>query len=261
MKKILISLFTFLLSISSCSKEDDFSSLPLWSPTDHGYELVWEDNFDSTAIDRTKWDYRSVGSTRGMAVVDTSTIYLDGEGHLVIEFSEKDGTFYVGQLTTQNKQLFKYGYFECNVMLNKQPGMYPAFWLQSPKIGGGEDPSIYGAEIDIFEYKVIDSNSIYNTVWWNYGDNIKGKQNKTLIPQINVGFHKFGLEWTPEEYVFYVDNKEIWRTTSGVSQIEQYIILSTEYKEWGGGGANPQTLPDKVFFDYVKVYSRNYFYE
>ena len=252
MKNLLITLL-LLTCFTSCGDED-FYDMPPWTPTDHGYKLIWEDNFDGVEIDKTKWDYRAVGNTRHKAIVDSNTVYLDGKGNLVIELCERNGKYYIGQLTTQYKHLFKYGYFECNVYLNKQPGIHSAFWLQSPKVAMGEDPSIYGAEIDIFEYVANDPGGVHTTVHWDY-QNLKSLQQRTYIPQVHNGFHTFGLEWTPEKYTFYVDNRQIWQLTRAISQIEQYIILSTEYSDWGGD-ANPANLPDKVIFDYVKVYSK-----
>lgn len=231
MKNLLIILFMLVFFVA-CSDEEDIYALPIWSPVENGYELVWEDNFDSNNIDKTKWDYRAVGNTRNWAIVDSSTVYLDGEGHLVIELCEKDGEYYIGQLSTQNTQLFKYGYFECNVSLNKEVGMVSAFWLQSPEIGQGEDPTTYGAEIDIFEYLAKDNNTIYNTVHWDYG-NLKSTNKKTSISGISSGYHTFGLEWTPEEYIFYVDNRQVWKTSTAISHVEQYIILSTELQRVG----------------------------
>ncbi len=73
-------------------------------------------------------------------------------------------------------------------------------------------------------------------------------------PDIVNGFHVFGLEWTDDEYIFYVDGKETWRTTTAVSQRSEYLILSTELTGWGG---DPDTavFPDQVLFDYVRVYA------
>lgn len=252
MRNLSITLL-LIICFTSCGDED-FYDTPPWNPTEHGYKLVWEDDFDGYEIDHTKWDYRAVGKTRNRAIVDTSTVYLDGKGNLVIELKEKDGKFYVGQLTTEYKHMFKYGYFECNVSLNQKAGMHSAFWLQSPYVSKGEDPAAYGAEIDIFEYIATDPGGIYTTVHWDYS-NLKSLNQRSYIPQVHNGYHTFGLEWTPEKYTFYVDNRQIWQLTRAISQIEQYIILSTEYSGWGGD-ANPLSLPDKVFFDYVKVYSK-----
>jgi len=31
------------------------------------------------------------------------------------------------------------------------------------------------------------------------------------------GWHTFGLSWKPDEYIFYVDGKETWRTKRAIS--------------------------------------------
>ncbi|HEY0770654.1 MAG TPA: glycoside hydrolase family 16 protein, partial [Sphingobacteriaceae bacterium] len=73
------------------------------------------------------------------------------------------------------------------------------------------------------------------------------------LTSIGMGYHTFGLEWNQNQYIFYVDGKETWRTSTAVSQIPQYMILSTELTGWGG---DPETgnFPDQVVFDYVRVY-------
>jgi beta-glucanase (GH16 family) len=68
------------------------------------------------------------------------------------------------------------------------------------------------------------------------------------------GFHDYGLLWTKEEYVFYVDGKEVWRTKAGgVSQVPEYLKLTEEIGEWGGDITKAQ-LPDYFEVDYVRVY-------
>jgi len=68
------------------------------------------------------------------------------------------------------------------------------------------------------------------------------------------GFHTFGLLWTPEEYVFYVDEKETWRTSAGgVCQVPLYLKLSDEVGSWGGDVSKAK-LPDRFLVDYVRVY-------
>jgi beta-glucanase (GH16 family) len=62
-----------------------------------------------------------------------------------------------------------------------------------------------------------------------------------------------GLEWTEREYVFTIDGRETWRTDKGVSGTPEYIILSTEVGSWAGDIRKAQ-LPDRVMFDYVRVY-------
>jgi len=75
------------------------------------------------------------------------------------------------------------------------------------------------------------------------------------------GWHTFGLWWKPDEYVFYVDGKETWRSKAGgVCQVPLFIKLSDEI----GTPSDDQNdltddirkakLPDQFLVDYVRVY-------
>lgn len=69
------------------------------------------------------------------------------------------------------------------------------------------------------------------------------------------GFHTFSLWWKADEYVFYVDGKETWKTDAGgVCQVPLYIKLSDEIGKWGGDIAKAK-LPDRFVVDYVRVYA------
>jgi hypothetical protein len=62
------------------------------------------------------------------------------------------------------------------------------------------------------------------------------------------------LLWTPTEYVFYADGKEVWRSAAGgVCQVPEYIKLTEEIGKWGGDITRAQ-LPDFFAVDYVRVY-------
>ena len=97
--------------------------------------------------------------------------------------------------------------------------------------------------------------------FYNYGlvqvrmGNLESAVQKVKDKKLKDGWHVFGFLWTPEEYVFYVDGKETWRTTTPVvSQNRKYIILSLEVGEWAGKIQKAE-LPDKLLVDYVRVYS------
>lgn len=75
-------------------------------------------------------------------------------------------------------------------------------------------------------------------------------------------FHRFGLLWTEEEYVFYYDEKETARTSGPISGVEQFILLTTEvqgYRRGDGTKHAPeaeQSLDDTFVVDYVRVFDR-----
>jgi beta-glucanase (GH16 family) len=258
-----IALSLAILFISCSSKDDD----PI-SPNEGGKEtedstvvnydklsLIWQDEFEGTSIDMTKWNYRAEGTVRNYATVSKNTIVLDGEGHLNIKVTkDSDGKYYVGQLGTAGLFSATYGYFECRAQMNKYIGPHVAFWLQSPTMTTVGDPAKNGTEIDIFEYHRKEPDIVQHNLHWDgYDDDHQTIGMKINYPKVKEGFHTFGLKWTSKEYVFYVDGKETWRTATAVSQRSEYLILSTGLTGFGG---NPElgTYPDKVIFDYVRVY-------
>lgn len=220
--------------------------------------LVWSDEFDGEKLNLTKWAYRGEGSVRNYATVDRSAVALDGEGHLALKvyYDESSGTYYIGHISTDKIFSRLYGYFECRARMNKSQGPHIGFWLQSSDMTSGTDAAKNGAEIDIFEYHRLTPNIVHNTVHWGgYGDSHQSVTHKYVNNDVGDDqFHTFGLKWTKSKYVFYVDGKVSWSTTTAVSQHPEYIILSTELTGWGGSNRNQWKFPDEVLFDYVRVY-------
>jgi beta-glucanase (GH16 family) len=93
-----------------------------------------------------------------------------------------------------------------------------------------------------------------NLHWDGYGKDHKSAGTNTTIRALIEGFHTYGLLWTPQECVFYVDGKEVWRTTAGgVSQMPEYLKLTEEIGAWAGDLRKAE-LPDHFEVDYVRVY-------
>ncbi len=221
-----------------------------------GYKLVWSDEFDGKALDREKWNYRGLGPRRD-AINTKDCVSLDGEGHLVLTTKKVGDEYHTAMIATHDLFEACYGYYECRVKFQTQVGHWSAFWLQSPKFVNGGTPKENGTEIDIFEYLVKNDKTIlFNLHWGGY----KKEYHKTTGSKYEIKkpldeFHTVALEWTPEEYVFYVDGEEAWRTQEAVSHIKQFIILSLEVGKWAGEIQEAQ-LPDHLLFDYVRVYQK-----
>jgi beta-glucanase (GH16 family) len=232
------------------------SAVPLEAPTDGKPKPVWQDEFDGDSLDTTRWAHRGLGRRRDAFNVEDA-VTLDGKGHLVITTRRDGDRITTGMIGTQGKFEQAFGYFECRVRLQTQLGHWSAFWLQSPTLGKViGDPASSGTEIDIFEYLRNRGDKIQHTLHWDgYGKDHKSDGHVAEVKGLGEGWHTVGLEWTREGYVFYVDGKETWRSTKGVSHRPQYIILSLEVGKWAGSIADAR-LPDSVMFDYVRVYDR-----
>jgi beta-glucanase (GH16 family) len=226
-----------------------------YTAADLGYELVWEDQFNGDTLDPKKWEVRGVGP-RALGFVSPEAVKVEG-GCLKLSALKKEGRILIGAVGTQNRFMTKYGFFECRAQLQKSPGVWAAFWIQSPDISKGEDPAIYGAEIDILEcFKKLGSDIVSHNVHWAYGPNQKTTRGmQSYLKGVSEGFHNFALEWTPEKYAFFVDGYKFYEVTNGLSQIEEYLILSMEIPS-KAEEIKHTIFPDAFIVDYVKVYQK-----
>ncbi len=222
-------------------------------PEGKTWVMVWHDEFDGTAVDMAKWTPSPEGGRRS-GWWSPKAVSLDGQGHLVVK-TYKDGDRYVdGCVTSQGKFEHAYGYYVARVMFQREQGHWAGLWMLSPgvfKVGdGGRD----GTEIDIVASAGRDDRVNHSLRWDGYGEAHKTAAKQVHVPGVIDGYHTFGLLWTPEEYVFFVDGRETWRTSAGgVSQVPQYLLISDEVLD-SGGGIGQASLPDQFLVDYVRVY-------
>lgn len=280
--------------LTGCKKDDDLKgadvSVPSESNTYHTreeavaagggwYETMIED-FDSNTLPE-KWNYSPHGLRNTEYWCDQTVSFEDG--CLVVDAYKSDshscdvcpssGEFTGGIETRymdgeESVQTFSqaFGYYEVRCKLPRAQGMWAAFWLQSVnqgKIGNeGED----GTEIDVFESAFINKNPAmvgHALLYDGYADYGKVTDfRKVTDSDLYDGFHTYGLKWTPNEYIFYVDGKATWRTDfGGVSKVPEFLRLTCEIRHgYGPHGVklkefdSTEENPAKFYVDYVKVY-------
>lgn len=228
-----------------------------------GYVLCWHDEFDGGQIDSSKWKPWALGPRRD-AVNTADAAHLDGAGQLVITTSSMrrdDGTteYRTGGVWTQG--LFEpcFGYLEARIRVHTQPGHWGAFWLNCSGMGKPVgDPASAGVEIDIMEFHHRLNGRVQQTLHWDgYGEDHKSRGHTPLVQHIADGFHTYGLLWTADQYVFFVDGVESWRVKSAdrgpISHRPEHLILSLEVGKWAGEISDAQ-LPDSMFVDWVRVW-------
>ncbi|NQT01795.1 MAG: alpha-L-fucosidase [Planctomycetes bacterium] len=254
--KLVIFCIGICVLVSTVSKTHAQVREEFMPPAGQGktWKLAWNDEFDGTKIDTSKWEIIGDSKRRdGYWVKEDS--YLDGKGNLLIR-TKKDGQRYTsGAMRTRNKFEHKFGYWVCRCKFPEQVGHWPAFWLFIGSVGKVGNEGRDGTEIDIMEKPWLEDKITQNLHWDGYGTAHKNAGGKlSMIPGISKGFHTFGLHWKADEYVFYVDGKETWRTSAGgVSQVPQYMKLTEEIGDWGGDIKKAE-LPDYFVVDYVRVY-------
>ena len=259
------------------------------------FTLVWSDEFDGDALDRSKWGYEWWVTMRRGGYWHEDLVSVE-DGDLVIRAEYKDealelkeGTYYdwmerykpgyyTAQIMTRDKYEQCFGYFETRCILPAGCGMWSAFWMMNEGVynedGNGRD----GTEIDVFEsfdyknyYRGMDCVST-NLHFDGYRENHQSTHvARTWIKNDPYKeYNTYGVEWNENEYIFYINGKEIGRSAfGGVSQNPEYLILSMEfsgddgvpsYSDSGAGDIRNTPIenwPCEFRVDYVRCYQYN----
>lgn len=241
------------------------------------FRMTFEDDFDGE-LDRSVWSghytYGDASSIRKGSYWNNNMAYTE-DGKLIIPLrylpDGMGGTgagWYTAGLDTDsdapNGFSQKFGYFECRCILPKGADIWSAFWMFNDSVvnvdGSGRD----GTEVDIFEsfsYGDLLSNVVQcNLHWDGYGEaHQTGGHCKAYVIGNNPyeEFNTYGLEWNENEYIFYVNGKEFYRTDEGgVCQNPLYLILSVEVK--GDNAVSSErdenAAPSDFIVDYVRAY-------
>ena len=255
---------------------------------DGNWKLVWNDEFDGTELDRTKWDYRlSMMGKRHPAWTDKG-VHLDGKSNAVFSILLEDGRPVSSQLQTgynfmdepvvatkfghdalqwnigklkNNLYTHTYGYYECRCRLQQKPeGWWSAFWVQSPIIGASLDPAETGTELDIMECFHHGIVAGHNAFTGGYGlDNKRAAVGGVKDLDMTV-FHRFGMKWDEAGYTFYIDGREDGHIDQYISRRPEFILISTEVKGYRHEAHQPVKEAfdiigkDEFIVDYVRVF-------
>ena len=218
------------------------------------FDLVWSDEFDGDKLDKTKWTYEWWVTMRKGGYWHEDMVSVE-DGDLVIRAEYKDKAldfkygeyadwmdeykpgYYTGMITTRNKYEQCYGYYEVRCILPAGTGLWSSFWMMNEGVynvdGFGDD----GTEVDVYEsmyykdhWRGLDS-VIGGIHFDGYGVDSKGDSTGKFFVA-NDPYHEYntyGLEWNPDEYIFYINGVETKRIrTGGVSDNPQYMLLSVE---------------------------------
>lgn len=252
------------------------------------WKLVFADEFDGTELDRTKWDFRlSMMGKEHPAWVGEEGVHLDGKGNVIFTLiAGEDGRPVSTQLQTGynfmdtpvkktvflkdhlqwnigklKKNLFtqQYGYFECRCRLQRRPGWWSAFWVQSPVIGSSLDVGEAGTEIDIMESFTPGKVVSHNVFCGGYGEDMQRLKCGGNLDLDVEEYHRFGLLWDENGYTFYVDGVEDGRITENVSHRPEFILISTEPRGYRFEDHTPTeeayaAIGDTFAVDYVRVF-------
>lgn len=244
------------------------------------FTLTFSDEFEGE-LDRSVWSghyqYGNTSEARKGSYWNQYLAYTE-DGNLVIPvtyledgFGGKGAGWYSAGIDTDsdspNGFSQKYGYFECRCILPEGADIWSAFWLMNDGVYDVDGSGTDGTEIDIFEsncygdtFRDCISSNLHFDGYDEAHQNL-GAQYFFTGNNPYEEYNTYGLEWNENEYIFYINGVETFRTDfGGVSQNKEYLILSVEMKgENGIPSERENTKADDAEFivDYVRVYQYN----
>ena len=163
-----------------------------------------------------------------------------------------------------------FGYFEASVKFPDVDGMWSAFWLQGNEMREIGYEGLDGTEIDIYESAFRKDNKKYSRMghallWNGYGESAKVSGAIRNLGKNNLydgKYHKFALLWTPECYIFFIDDIATWATNAGgVCRVPEFLRFTNEIDAGDGWGPHGQKIgqfahdkQSNFYVDYVRVY-------
>ena len=234
-----------------------------------GYELVMYDEFEGDSLNTDIWQHRGLGARRSGFNAESRVEIKDGKMTITGEYL-KDGEYGEGWYTAaiKLKEQYKQGYFEIKCICNDSPGYWSAFWIQAdaPYTASVSEGGVGGAEIDIFESTdyAEDKYCVTHAVHCAGVDGVQEGFQSAMLGKfygndITKKYNTYGLEWTEDEYIFYVNGVETVRSTfgNGVSQVEEDVIVSLEIPDISElEGLDKSTFKTEFIVDYVKIYQK-----
>jgi len=242
-----------------------------------GYDLVWNDEFDGSSIDISKWGHEINGNGGGNNELQYYTNRSDNsyvkDGKLFIiakkeQYTDTDGTkeYTSARMRTLNKGDWLYGRVEVSAKLPSGRGTWPAIWMLPSDWEYGGWPA--SGEIDIMEHVGYDPNVVHGSVHTSAYNHTIGtqKSSKLLIPTAQSDFHVYVVEWFADRINFYIDDQLYFVFNNEIAGWEKWpfdkrfhLILNIAVGgNWGGiQGIDNNIFPATMEIDYVRVYEKN----
>jgi len=262
-------------------------------PTIAGMNLIWQDEFNGTALDTSKWSYEQGyyisddpnswgwGNAELQHYTDSAQNVFVQDGKLNIRARNDSKSFpqdpnrYAqyssGKINTKDHFSFQYGRVDIRAKLPTGNGVWPALWMLP-------EDSVYGAwaasgEIDIMEAKGrlpgTTSGAVHFGGQWPVNRYIAGEYHFPEGQTFANDYHVYSLVWEEDNVKWYVDgtfffkvSRDQWYSVAAPNNpnapFDQpfYLIMNLAIGGHFDGGLtpDPSDIPATMQVDYVRVY-------
>jgi len=239
--------------------------------------LVWADEFNGQAIDRSNWTYDLGANGWGNQELQYYTdrpanSYIiheaSGNGILVIEArkeSYRSSAYTSARMKSQGLQNWTYGRMEARIAVPGGKGVWPAFWMLGSNFPTAGWPNC--GEIDILEHVETADMPLFTVRGSMHGPGFSGANSVHGDVHVENGltnvFHVYAIEWEPRQIRWYFDNNNYFTAkraslTAGASWVFDhpfFFIMNVAIGgAWPGSPDATTPSPVKMLVDYVRVY-------
>jgi len=158
---------------------------------------------------------------------------------------EKGLLFTSGMISSELSFSQTYGYFEARIKLPPVRGTWPAFWLMP---ASGHWPP----EIDILEAIGQERTRVHQNAI--RADKVSAHTHVD-VPTDLAEWHRYGLLWTRQELVWFVDGAPTKRIANVVDEPMYMIVNLAVGGKWPGTPPADTPFPASMSIDYVRAYA------
>ena len=234
-----------------------------------GKTLVWQDEFNGTALDLSAWTFETGAGGWGNNELQyyrpENTFF--SAGNLIIEARKENfgGAAYTSsRLITKGKKELKFGRIDIRAALPQGQGIWPALWMLGGNISTVNWPAC--GEIDIMELIGSEPNRVHGTA--HYGSTTNQHQyigdSKVLPGTANFGdeFHVFSIVWEQDKITWLLDDVQFFQITPTTISPSPYPFNQNFFfifnvavgGQWPGNPDATTVFPQRMIVDYVRVF-------
>ncbi|WP_420138387.1 family 16 glycosylhydrolase [Sphingomonas sp.] len=229
------------------------------SPPSALYGLTWQETFAGTAIDTSRWSFRT-DSKALSTQLPANVVVRDNQLSLVMKKEAVRGKDYTGAGII-SKRLFGYGYYEVTARTTTNKGWHNSFWMMA-----GDGSNTYGPghylEIDQFEINTTNPSAVTSgLIFWNGQPGPKWIKEDRCADvtsfDSSAGFHTYGADWREGAVDFYVDGVKYCTKAYQADTYRQdpvrIWLTAIAYRDPVTVGGTPQLYRN------VRFYQRDYY--
>lgn len=264
-----------------CNDVDIPSSGQTSPSTYTGYNLVWQDEFETNSLDNTKWSYHLGNGCPNLCwwgnnelqffTNNEKNLFLK-EGYLImraIKENHQGQDYTSSRIHTDGKFEFQYGRVDIRAAMPSAKGTWTALWMLNKDYSINAPAALWpsGGEIDIVEYLGEDNRDVFGTA--HFGSNLANHRYISghypgSSNEYDKSFFVYSIIWNENTIKWLINDIE-YHSIDVNSTGNQHYPFNDEFFllfSLSVGGNLPTTpdinhYPDELIIDYIRVFQQN----